>query len=248
MSQQNYVLQVNLFMEFGKRNRLTSYERMFWLGLFQIANTLAQSSENHEWPDDYFPVRNSEITEWTGLEERNIRAIRNRFQQIGLIGFHKGDGKKSDPEYRIFYLRRIGYKIAPGSVTDGDNTGDKNAPDSVGGSVGDSVGDRAGEHVCEQASTGDKNAPGSVGDPITPSSHSYILNNINSKGERENVKTDAKAGANVNPARARARNGDFSTGYPQSFPQCGGFVDLDAEQPYNGGGLVTLPWDEGMDT
>ena len=64
----------------------------------------AQSSENHEWPDDYFPVRNSEITEWTGLEERNIRAIRNRFQQIGLIGFHKGDGKKSDPEYRIFYF------------------------------------------------------------------------------------------------------------------------------------------------
>ena len=101
MSQVNYIQQINMFMEFGKRNGLTSYERMFWLGLFHIANMWAQRSPNPEWPDDFFPVSNSEIEAWSGLEERNIRAIRNRFKQIGLIDFKKGDGRRSDPEYRL---------------------------------------------------------------------------------------------------------------------------------------------------
>ena len=128
MSQVNFVQQINLFMEFGRRNGLTSYERMFWLGLFHVANTWAQRSPNHEWPDDFFPVSNSEIAAWSGLEERNIRTIRNRFKQIGLVDFKKGDGRKSDPEYRIFYLRYIGYKIVP----DTQGNGDRIAPDCVG--------------------------------------------------------------------------------------------------------------------
>ena len=128
MSQVNFVQQINLFMEFGRRNGLTSYERMFWLGLFHVANTWAQRSPNHEWPDDFFPVSNSEIAAWSGLEERNIRTIRNRFKQIGLVDFKKGDGRKSDPEYRIFYLRYIGYKIVP----DTQGNVDRIAPDCVG--------------------------------------------------------------------------------------------------------------------
>ena len=221
MSQQNFVLQVRLFMEYGKRNRLTSYERMFGLGLFEIANALAQSSGNNEWPDDFFPVRNSEITEWTGLEERNIRTIRNRFRQIGLIDYLKGDGKKSDPEYRLFYLRRIGYKIAPGSVTDGEQTGNKIAPDSVG-------------------------------DPLLTHRNPYVFNNINTNGEPERQRETQRQGQERSPARTRARDGGLSTGYPQNFPQLfpqrrnpGGFVDLDEEPEYSGGGLVPLPWYEG---
>lgn len=111
MSQVNFVQQINLFMEFGRRNGLTSYERMFWLGLFHVANTWAQRSPNHEWPDDFFPVSNSEIAAWSGLEERNIRTIRNRFKQIGLVDFKKGDGRKSDPEYRIFISATSGTKL-----------------------------------------------------------------------------------------------------------------------------------------
>ena len=244
MSQQNFVLQVRLFMEYGKRNRLTSYERMFWLGLFQIANTLAQSSGNNEWPDDFFPVRNSEITEWTGLEERNIRTIRNRFRQMGLIDYLKGDGKKSDPEYRLFYLRRIGYKIAPGSVTDGEQTGNKIAPDSVGGSVGDSVPDTVTDTVPDGGQTGNKIVPDSAGDPLLTHRNPYVFNNINTNGEPERQRETQRQGQERSPARARARDGGLSTGYPQNFPQrrnTGGFVDLDEEPEYSGGGLVPLP-------
>ena len=85
MSQVNFVQQINLFMEYARRNRLTSYDRIFWLGLFYCANRLAMGAENHEWPDDFFQVSNSELDDWAGLEERAIRNSRNRLKQIMLI-------------------------------------------------------------------------------------------------------------------------------------------------------------------
>lgn len=243
MSQVNFVQQINLFMEFGRRNGLTSYERMFWLGLFHVANTWAQRSPNHEWPDDFFPVSNSEIAAWSGLEERNIRAIRNRFKQIGLVDFKKGDGRKSDPEYRIFYLRYIGYKIVP----DTQGNGGKIAPDSVGDCVGDCVPDHVGDAVTDPVTdlpqTGDRFAPDCVGDPLRSSSNPDVFN-ININGGT--VKTGASAGENakgtlrgreraraiVDQMRQNRRGGDF------------GLVDLDED--FTGTeGLVPLPWDEG---
>ena len=167
----NFIKQFKLFMEYGKRNKLSSYERMFYIALFYCANQYAMADENQEWPEEYFPVSNSEINGWTGFDERAIRNMRNSLRQRGLIDFKKGDGKKHDPEYRIFYLRQTGYKIAPDSIrttcknavdraTAGKNapdkasTGSKIAPDSVGDSVGDHVGDSVGDHVvidCEFA-------------------------------------------------------------------------------------------------
>lgn len=126
MSQVNFVEQFNLFMLYSRRNKLTSYERIFYLGLFHCANDLARQTENFEWPDDYFPVSNVELNGWTGFDERAIRNTRNSLKQKGLLNFQKGDGKKSDPMYRIFYLRKIGYKIAPDIPAD-ETTGDKSA-------------------------------------------------------------------------------------------------------------------------
>ena len=240
MSQQNFVQQTILFMEYGKRNRLTSYERMFWLGLFHIANDLAQKNPKHEWPDDFFPVSNSTFTEWTGLEERNIRTIKNRFRQIGLIDFKKGDGKKSDPEYRIFYLRYIGYKIVPDSVTDNaenEETDDKNVPGSAGGSVGDSVPDTVGDAVPDPQETGDKFAADSAGDPLRSLSTPGVFNiNIN----RGTVKAGANTGENAEGSprgHARARVVVEQMRQRQEM----GLVDL--EDSFEGtDGLVPLPW------
>lgn len=125
MSQVNFVEQFNYFMLYARRNKLTSYERTFYLGLFYCANDLARQTENYEWPDDYFPVNNVELSGWTGFDERAIRNTRNSLKQKGLLDFRKGDGRKSDPEYCIYYLRKIGYKIAPDVPK--DETGSENA-------------------------------------------------------------------------------------------------------------------------
>ena len=150
MSQINFVEQFNLFMQFAKRNKLSSYERMFYLALFYCANDLARTAENHEWPDDYFPVSNAELTSWSAFDERAIRNTRNTLKQKGLLDFRKGDGKKADPMYKIHYMRRIGYNIAPdncGQFCGEFKTGYKNAADPVGDGVGDPAGDGAGDHV-----------------------------------------------------------------------------------------------------
>ena len=229
MSQVNFVQQINLFMEFGRRNGLTSYERMFWLGLFHVANTWAQRSPNHEWPDDFFPVSNSEIAAWSGLEERNIRTIRNRFKQIGLVDFKKGDGRKSDPEYRIFYLRYIGYKIVP----DTQGNGDRIAPDCVG--------DTAPGTVPDLPPTRGKNAPDCVGDPLSSSSNPDVFNiNINQGTVKAGAETRENAGE---PLRGRARAAAIVDQMRQR--QRGGFGLVDLDSDFTGAeGLVPLPWDD----
>lgn len=252
MSQQNFISQINMFMEFGKRNRLTSYERMFWIGLFHFANDMAQRNPNKDWPDDFFPVQNSDMTAWTGLEERNIRTIRNRFKQMGLIDYRKGDGKKSDPEYRIFYLKYIGYKIVADTVPDTNTciaTDNKNAPGSVGGtvpgSVSGSVPDTVGDTVPDNTATGNRNAPGSVTDatskPLQDNSCSQPINIKYKDKEKKKENTEAEAGS----YSYRGANGSNPAAYPPDFLQgCAGLVNLDEECGYSGGGLVPLPWDE----
>lgn len=160
----NFVRQMRLIMEYGKRNKLSSYERMFYIALFYCANACAMATENQDWPEEYFPVSNSDINGWTGFDERAIRNLRNSLKNRGLIDFKKGDGKKRDPEYMFFYLQQTGYKIAPVKPqTAYKNAGDKVngsrfapdktqtdcefAPDSVGDSVGDSVPDSVGDRV-----------------------------------------------------------------------------------------------------
>ena len=242
MSQVNFVQQINLFMEFGRRNGLTSYERMFWLGLFHVANTWAQRSPNHEWPDDFFPVSNSEIAAWSGLEERNIRTIRNRFKQIGLVDFKKGDGRKSDPEYRIFYLRYIGYKIVPDTQRNVDRIAPDSVSDSVGDCVPDCVGDTAPGTVPDLPQTRSKNAPDCVGDSLSSSSNHDVFNiNINHGTVKAGSETRENAGE---PLRGRARAATIVDQMRQR--QRGGFGLVDLDSDFTGTeGLVPLPWDEG---
>ena len=170
MSQVNFVEQFNLIMQYAQRNKLTSYERLFFLALFHCANGMARTAENHEWPDDYFPVSNTELAGWTSFDERAIRNARNSLKEKGLLDFEKGDGKKRDPAYRIFYLRRTGYKIVP-DTAGGTYTGCENAGD-CGNTGCENAGDdsatgceNAGEHPATEE-TGNKFAPDTVGDSV----------------------------------------------------------------------------------
>ena len=170
----NFIKQFKLIMEYGKRNKLSSYERVLYVALFYCANQVAMAAENQDWPEEYFPVSNSDIKSWTGLDERMIRNLRNSLKQRGLIDFKKGDGKKCDPEYRFFYLQQIGCKIVP----DSEQTENKNAPDmetdskfvpdkayisvnSAPDTVPDSVGDSVPDSVGDRVVIDDKSAPDS---------------------------------------------------------------------------------------
>lgn len=206
MSQINFISQFNLIMEFSKRKKLSSYERVFYMSLFHMANRLAQSAENHDWPEDFFPVSNSEISEWTNLDERAIRNTRNSLMQKGIIRFKKGDGKKRDPEYQIFYLSVNGYKIVPTvpeeTITACENAADKKtdckfAPDSVGDTVGDSVGDSAGD---------------TVGGLLLSTSNGYLNININTESNAEAEYRERHARERRTPNAERQRSGisDFA--------------------------------------
>ena len=136
MSQVNWGVQRNLFMEYAKRNKLTCHERTLYDAIVHVANMWSQRSINHEWPDGYFTVSNSEAEDYSGLNERAIRDTRNRLKQRGLIDFRAGDGKKSNPKYQINYLKVIGCEIVPDVV--GDTVTDvvsDTVVDTVGGYV-----------------------------------------------------------------------------------------------------------------
>lgn len=226
----NYIQQINLFFEFARRNRLTPYDRILWLGLLHCANRMAMSAVNREWVEDFFQVSNNELEDWAGLEERAIRNSRNRLKQIGLLDFVKGDGKRSDPLYKINYLTVIGYKIIPIIGCRQDTTGNKNAADGASGGVGGSVGDSVGERVSEHDSTSSKFVPGGVCDNRVSS---YSNNKTKTK-EKEKEEIKAKEEENARGAFA----GGFST-------DCGGLVDLSADYGETAG-LIAFPWEDGV--
>lgn len=230
--QVNYIQQINLFFEFARRNRLTPYDRILWLGLLHCANRMAMSAANREWVEDFFQVSNNELMDWAGLEERAIRNSRNRLKQIGLLDFVKGDGKRSDPLYKINYLTVVGYKIIPIIGCRQDTTGNKNAADGASGGVGGCVGDSVGERVSEHDSTSGKFVPGGVCDNRV-SSNSIIKTKTKEK-EKEKEEIKAKGEENARGAFA----GGFSA-------DCGGLVDLNADYGETAG-LIAFPWEDGV--
>ena len=171
-------------MEFSKRNKLSSHERMFYIALFYCANNIAMQNENQDWPSDYFPVSNSELNGLSGFDKRAISNLRNSLKQRGLIDFLKGNGKKADPKYRIFYLTTIGYEIVP----DRGPNGGENAPDKANGgkialdtppirckNVPDTVPDSVPDTVPDSVTIGYENAP----DPYDSSYPNFNKKNKN---------------------------------------------------------------------
>lgn len=234
MSQVNFVEQFNFFMLYARRNKLTSYERVFYLGLFHCANDLARQTENFEWPDDYFPVSNVELNGWTGFDERAIRNTRNSLKQKGLLSFQKGDGKKSDPMYRIFYLRKIGYKIAPDVPAD-EEIGSENAAEKKptaktqpvkkeSAAKTQPIEEKAACTACEFVPD---TVPDPVGDPVGDAvaignenaADHFIINklNVNAKVNANPLPTNGGEEPTEAPAPVAAQVGDPELGKVLSF-------------------------------
>lgn len=128
MSSINFIDEFNCFMRYARNNQLNGRERLLWTALFSIANDRAiynAQTRVYEWPGDFFPVPNGELTLHSTLDKRGIESVRNSLKQRGLIDFHAGFKNKKPAEYKINYLSvDVGYKIVPNDVPN-------NAPNSV---------------------------------------------------------------------------------------------------------------------
>jgi len=116
MSQQNFVEQFRLFMEYARKNSMHSRECMLWVSLFYLANeeaTYNAETQTYEWPDDFFEVSNGELNSYGKFDKQAIESLRNRLKQRGLIDFIKGNRNSATPMYRIHYFIRFGNKIIP---------------------------------------------------------------------------------------------------------------------------------------
>ena len=116
MSQQNFVEQFRLFMEYARKNSMHSRECMLWVSLFYLANeeaTYNAETQTYEWPDDFFEVSNGELNSYGRFDKQAVESLRNRLKQRGLIDFVKGNRNSAAPMYKIHYLIRFGNKIIP---------------------------------------------------------------------------------------------------------------------------------------
>lgn len=140
MSSINYIDEFNLFMRYARNYQLSGRERLLWIALFTIANDRAiynAQAREYEWPTDFFPVPNGELSLHSTLDKRGIESVRNNLKQRGLIDFHPGSRNTRPAEYKINYLSvNVGYKTVP---NDAPSNVPKNAPNIIPNSVPNSV-------------------------------------------------------------------------------------------------------------
>lgn len=116
MSQQNFVEQFRLFMEYARKKSMHARECMLWVSLFYLANeeaTYNAVTQTYDWPDDFFEVSNGELNSYGRFDKQAIEQLRNRLKQRGLIDFIKGERNSANPMYKIHYLVKVGNKIIP---------------------------------------------------------------------------------------------------------------------------------------
>lgn len=120
MSKINYIDEFNLFMRYARNYQLSGRERLLWIALFTIANDRAiynSQTREYEWPADFFPVPNGELSLHSTLDKRGIESVRNNLKQRGLIDFHPGSRNSRPAEYKINYLSvNVWYKTVPNDV------------------------------------------------------------------------------------------------------------------------------------
>lgn len=140
MCKVNFVSEFNLLMRYAQNNQLTGRERLLWIALFAIANDRAiynEQTKEYEWPEDYIPIPNGELTLKSTLDKRGIETIRNSLKQKGLIDFIPGSRQKSVPKYKMRYLSiDVGCKTVPNDApnivpNDVPNNDTSNVPNDV---------------------------------------------------------------------------------------------------------------------
>lgn len=144
----NYVTQMNCFIKFATEKNMTPHERLLWLGIFWSANKRAQrTGKKNLWPDGFFPIDTKTLCTLTGLSDRAIWNCRDVLKdELKIIDYIKGDGKRANPQYKLFYFELVGCEIVP-----------VGAPDLTPDHAHNSVPDNAGDDVGNMPPTSDKN-------------------------------------------------------------------------------------------
>ena len=129
MSQQNFVEQFRLFMEYARKNSMHSRECMLWVSLFYLANeeaTYNAETQTYEWPDEFFEVSNGELNSYGRFDKQAVESLRNRLKQRGLIDFIKGNRNSATPMYKINYFIKAGNKIIPNNTPNSHSNNNAN--------------------------------------------------------------------------------------------------------------------------
>lgn len=106
MSQINFVSEFRAITDTCRRECIPGRARLLWIALFTLANDRAKISDDGdtwEWPDDFFPVSNSELEANCPLEKRAMLEARNRLKQLGVIDFRAGESQHKPAKYKLIY-------------------------------------------------------------------------------------------------------------------------------------------------
>ena len=181
MSQINFVSEFRAIMEACRRECVPGRARLLWVALFYLANDRAKwnaETDTWEWPDDFFPVNNSELDANCPLEKRATLEARNRLKQMGVIDFRAGESQHRPAKYRMIYLTGARWcKNAPPNVP-------PNAPPSVPPSVPQEA--PPGAPIIINTSNRDK------GKPIRTDTHSQLSHPPDARARLESTYTDAR--------------------------------------------------------
>ncbi len=220
MCKVNFVSEFNLLMRYSKNYGLTARERLLWIALFSIANdraTFNAQTQEYDWPEDFIPVPNGELTLQSTLDKRGIETVRNSLKQRGLIDFIPGMKNKKMPMYKLRYLSiDVGYKNVPNDVS---NHAPNNDPKTAPNHAPNHAANTGPNPVPMQGNVGYKNAPN-----IAPINQNKDINQRSTGAGQESA---------AQTPRARRR----------AMEETDGFVKLN-DRPMVEAGFVPLPWDE----
>ena len=195
----NYVTQIERFIALGVEREFSPYERALWLGIFTCANQIAKRNVAHLWPDGFFTITTSRMKSFTGMNARAVRNCRKKLRdEYHLIDYIDGDGRKSQPRYKIHYLTEINGRIVPEDVAKCDS---------------DNVTNNASDYICDKPLDDVKNIPNAVCDK---SAEAHVVNSPSTSIDVGNTDIYADAGATNKPNSTS----DNLFGFP-------GLIDLD---------------------
>ena len=117
--QLNPMSEIRAIAEACRRECLPASARLLWRVLFDCANDRQRwnaDTNTYDWPDDFFPIDNAELTANSALEKRALLEARNRLKQIGAIDFKPGENNRRPAKYKILYLTGCRCKNVPAQV------------------------------------------------------------------------------------------------------------------------------------
>ena len=120
MCQINPMSEIRAIAETCRRKCLSSNARLLWRVLFDCANDRQEwnaAANAYDWPEDFFPITNAELSTNSALEKRAFLEARNVLREIGAIEFIPGENNHRPARYKLCYLTAGRGKSVPAHDT-----------------------------------------------------------------------------------------------------------------------------------